>query len=108
MQQSCTTVKDFGVHGGEDLAEGVDLDELISDSSYKIFISLQQSHHSEDRELDCLVLEKKLSATGSNNDVEIALEVLLRHIYIYICVILLQKRFKKVLSLFQFVFLVLT
>lgn len=73
-KQSCTSVKDLEVHGGEDLAKGVDLDELSSDSSYKIFISLQQSHHSEDRELDCLVLEKKLSATGSNIDVEIALE----------------------------------
>ncbi|XP_060209565.1 zinc finger protein CONSTANS-LIKE 12-like [Lycium barbarum] len=76
-KQSSSTIKDLGVHGGDDIAKGVDLDELSSDSSYKIFSSLQQSHssyHSEERGLDCLVLEKKLSATGSNSHVETALE----------------------------------
>lgn len=82
MQQSCSTVKYLGVHGGQDFAKGVDLEELSSDISYRIFSSLQQSHHSEDRGMDCLVLEKKLSVTGSNSHVETALEVLLRSIYV--------------------------
>ncbi|KAJ8527843.1 hypothetical protein K7X08_015294 [Anisodus acutangulus] len=76
-KQSCSTVKDLGVHEGDNLAKGVDLDELSSDSSYKIFSSLQQSHssyHSEDKGLDCLVLEKNLSATGSNSHLETPLE----------------------------------
>ncbi|MCD7469179.1 hypothetical protein HAX54_008029 [Datura stramonium] len=67
-KQSCSAIKDLGVHGGEDLTKDVDLDELSSDSSFKIFSSLQQSHssyHSEDRGLDCLV---------ENNYVETALE----------------------------------
>lgn len=76
-KQSCSTIKDLGVQGGEDLAKAVDLDELSSDSSYKIFSSLQQNHssyHIEERRLDCLGLEKNSSATGSTSYVETALE----------------------------------
>ncbi|XP_016435216.1 putative zinc finger protein CONSTANS-LIKE 11 [Nicotiana tabacum] len=75
--QSCTTIKDHGIYGGDDLAEGVDLDELSSDCSYNIFSSLQQSHsryYSEDRGLDCLIMEKNLSVIGPNSHVETALE----------------------------------
>lgn len=78
MQQSCRTIKDLGVQEGDDLAKGVDLDELSSNSSYNIFSSSQHSHssyHSEEKELDCLALEKKLSATDSNSHAETALEV---------------------------------
>ncbi|PHT51550.1 hypothetical protein CQW23_06012 [Capsicum baccatum] len=76
-KQSCSTIKDLGVQEGDDLAKGVDLDELSSNSSYNIFSSSQHSHssyHSEEKELDCLALEKKLSATDSNSHAETALE----------------------------------
>ncbi|CAN4094167.1 unnamed protein product [Withania somnifera] len=76
-KQSCSNVKDLVIQGVEDLVKAVDLDELSSDSSYNIFSSLQQNHsnyRSEERRLDCLGLEKILSATGSTSHVQTALE----------------------------------
>ncbi|KAM3281647.1 zinc finger protein CONSTANS-LIKE 12-like isoform X1 [Capsicum chacoense] len=70
-KQDCP-IKDLGLEEGDDLSEGVDFDDvtLNFDCGYEILGSSQQSHprySNEDKELDCLVMEKNSSVTGSNN-----------------------------------------
>ncbi|KAK4354086.1 hypothetical protein RND71_026280 [Anisodus tanguticus] len=70
-QQDCP-IKDLGLQEGDDPSKGVDFDDvtLNFDCGYDILGSSQQSHprySNEDEELDCLVIEKNSSITGSNN-----------------------------------------
>lgn len=86
MQQDCP-IKDLGLEEGDDLSEGVDFDDLTLnfDCGYEILGSSQQSHprySNEDKELDCLVMEKNSSVTGSNN-VETSHEVRVTAFLVY-------------------------
>ncbi|XP_059318133.1 zinc finger protein CONSTANS-LIKE 12-like isoform X1 [Lycium ferocissimum] len=70
-KQDCA-IKDLGLQEGDDLSKGVDFDDvtLNFDCGYEILGNSQQSHprySNEDKELDCLVMEKNSSVTGSNH-----------------------------------------
>lgn len=81
MQQDCP-IKDLGFQEGDDLSKGVNFDDVTLSfdcGNYELLGSSQQSHpiySSEDKELDCLVMEKNSSVSGSNSHVETSLEVL--------------------------------
>ncbi|XP_016488408.1 putative zinc finger protein CONSTANS-LIKE 11 isoform X1 [Nicotiana tabacum] len=78
-KQDCP-IKDLGFQEGDDLAKGVNFDDVTLSfdcGNYELLGSSQQSHpiySSEDKELDCLVMEKNSSVTGSNSHVETSLE----------------------------------
>ncbi|CAN4096852.1 unnamed protein product [Withania somnifera] len=64
-------IKELGLQEGDDLSKGVDFDDLTLnfDCGYDILGSSQPSHprySNEDKELDCLVMEKNSSVTKSN------------------------------------------
>ncbi|MCE3214697.1 hypothetical protein HAX54_053072 [Datura stramonium] len=70
-QQDCP-IKDLRLQEGYDLSKGVDFDDvtLNFDCGYEILGGSQQIHprySNEDKELDCIVMEKNSSVTGSNN-----------------------------------------
>ncbi|KAK3008101.1 hypothetical protein RJ639_014363 [Escallonia herrerae] len=70
--------KDLGLDDGDDLCEGIDIDDisLTFQSDYDIF-GCSQGHpryQSEDAGMDCLVMEKNFSVTESNSHIENALE----------------------------------
>lgn len=86
MQQACP-IKDLGLQEGDDLSKGVDFDDvtLNFDCGYEILDSSQQSHprySNENKGMDCLVMEKNSSVTGSNN-VETSHEVCVITFLIY-------------------------
>lgn len=86
MKQDCP-IKDLGLQEGDDLTKGVDFDDvtLNFDCGYEILGSSQQSHprySNDNKELDCLVMEKNASVTGSNN-VETSHEVCVTAFLIY-------------------------
>ncbi|CAK9142720.1 unnamed protein product [Ilex paraguariensis] len=77
-KQGGSNFEDLGVHEGDDLCEGVDLDDVANnlESGYEVFVNSQghSIYGCEDGRLDCLVLEKNISVTESNSHIETALE----------------------------------
>ncbi|KAM7495189.1 hypothetical protein LguiB_029798 [Lonicera macranthoides] len=78
LMPSSSDLKDLGLDEGDDLCEGVNIDDvtLNFESSYELF-GYSQGHpryQCDDAALDCLVMEKNLSVTESNSHVENAIE----------------------------------
>ncbi|WMV30792.1 hypothetical protein MTR67_024177 [Solanum verrucosum] len=68
-KKDCPT-KDLGLQEGDVLSKGVDFDDVTLDFNcgYEILPnSLPTGFSDENKELDCLVMEKNSSVTGSNN-----------------------------------------
>lgn len=77
--QTCSSLKNIILGQGDDPCKGVDLDVALNfECGYEMFgCSQDQSkYQTENGGLDCLVLEKPLPMTESNNLMENTLEVL--------------------------------
>lgn len=97
MQQDCP-IKDLGLQEGDDLSKGVDFDDVTLDfnCSYEILPDSRQTGFSdENKELDCLVMEKNSSVTGSNN-VETSHEVCVTSFLTYSLTFPINRVLKKV------------
>ncbi|KAJ7948184.1 CONSTANS-like zinc finger protein [Quillaja saponaria] len=76
--QGCSNLKDLGIHEGDDLCEGLNIDDvpLNFDRDDEVFGCSQDrsKFQCHDKGLDCLLMEKNMSVTGSNGPVENVLE----------------------------------
>ncbi|KAG5226544.1 zinc finger protein [Salix suchowensis] len=78
-QQGCSIFEDIGLSDGEDLCEGLNMDDIPlnfenSDGIFGCPESLDR-YQFEDVGKDCLLMEKNLSVTESNGPIENAIEV---------------------------------
>ncbi|XP_034922636.1 putative zinc finger protein CONSTANS-LIKE 11 isoform X1 [Populus alba] len=78
-KQGCSIFKDIGLSDGEDICEGLNLDDIPLDfeDSDEIF-GCPESHNRypfEDVGKECMLMEKNLSVTESNGPIENAIEV---------------------------------
>ena len=77
--QGCPNLKDLGIHDGDNLCEGLNIDDvqlnLENDEIFGCFQGATGYQH-ENGEMDGLVMERNLSVTESNGLLESALEVI--------------------------------
>ena len=81
MQHGSPNAKDLGIHEGDGLCDGVDLDDvalMLENTGYDVLgnSEVNSRYCTEDGALGGLAMEKNLSVTESNSHVENALEVL--------------------------------
>lgn len=85
--QGCPNSKDLGIHDGDGLCEGLNMDnvQLNFESGNEIFDCSQggTSYQLEDGGLDCLLMEKSISVTQSNGLIQNAMEVVLQFSFFY-------------------------
>ncbi|KAK1389014.1 zinc finger protein CONSTANS-LIKE 12-like [Heracleum sosnowskyi] len=76
LPKICPSLKDIILSEGDDICKGVDLDVTLNfDCGYEMIGFSQQSKNQRDNGgLDCLVLEKPLPVTETNNLIENSLE----------------------------------